>query len=584
MPVAKQPVRPARGSRPKREQSQCPPVAARTPIVPPTIATFELPFSCPKQPVSRANLTLSNENGLGRAELSQPNSLQKSDLQTHAQTDSEKRRGRVILAVAVALVALLAAALAAHAYVGLFARYMADDYCTAGTVRTAGLLETQRHFYLAWSGRFSFTLTVSLVELLGTGVVPYLPLAALVCWVAVTAWAVYELLAHTLGRRPVLFSVLIAELIVYATVTDNTGGVFEALYWQTGMLTYVAPLILLTTLVGFYARAVRRTDVRVTGAASLATFFAAAFFAGGFSETSAFMQIGAFAAACAAANFLSDSERRRRLLPALVSGLCGSVASLAVVALAPGNNAREATLPAHSDLLTVFARALSNTLTHAFTEHNYGVTFAPRWAALLLAAMLSFYLSMRSDNDGGATRRWRRMLWLAGSGMFVYFCCFFPASYAISSAPPPRALVVAQFVLVCTLVLLGWAGGEAAGVYFNSKRLKPQRALVASLTALVMLLSFTFAASTRRTFALAERARPLARLWDAHDASIRARVEGGEKNLTVPVAYNIGGTDAMTANPDWYVNKCMAVYYGAQSMTGVPDKEGLMSVIGDVDR
>ena len=72
--------------------------------------------------------------------------------------------------------ALLAAALAAHAYVGLFARYMADDYCTAGTVRTAGLLETQRHFYLAWSGRFSFTWTVSLVELLGTGVVPYLPL------------------------------------------------------------------------------------------------------------------------------------------------------------------------------------------------------------------------------------------------------------------------------------------------------------------------------------------------------------------------------------------------------------------------
>lgn len=480
--------------------------------------------------------------------------------------------------------ALLAAALAAHAYVGLFARYMADDYCTAGAVRVLGLLGTQRHFYIAWSGRFSFTLTIGLVELLGTGVVPYLPFAALVCWVAATAWAVYQLLSHALGRRPVLHSVLIAELIVYATVADNTGGVFEALYWQTGMLTYVAPLILLTCLAGFYARALRRAGGCTSGAASLAAFFAAAFYAGGFSETSAFMQIGAFAAACVAAYFLADRERRRRLLASLVAGLAGSVASLAVVAVAPGNDVREATLPAHSDLFTILARALSNALTHAFNEHNYGVTFAPRWAALLLAATLAFYLSLRSADDGGASRRLRRLLWLAGSGLFVYFCCFVPASYAISTAPPPRALVVAQLVLVCTLVSLGWVAGESAGAYFNFKRLKPQRALVASLAALVVLLSLTFAASARRTFALAERARPLARLWDAREADIRARIARGEKTLTVPVAYNIGGTDVMTPDPDWYVNMCMGVYYGADSITGVPDKEGLMSVVGDVER
>lgn len=486
--------------------------------------------------------------------------------------------------MAVALVALLGAALAAHAYVGLFARYMADDYCTAGSVRTAGVLGTQRHFYLAWSGRFSFTLTISLVELLGTGVVPYLPLAALVCWVAATAWAVRELLAHKLGRRPVLFSLLIAELIVYATVADNTGGVFEALYWQTGMLTYVAPLVLLTTLAGFYARALRRADVHADGAASLAAFFAAAFYVGGFSETSALMQIAAFAVACAATYFLADASRGRRRLLSLVAGLSGSVVALATVAVAPGNNAREATLPAHSDLFTVFLRALSNALTHAFGEHNYGVAFAPRWAAPLLAGALAFYLSPRSGENVGTPKCPRRMLWLAGSGLFVYFCCFFPASYAISTAPPPRALVVAQLVLVCTLVSLGWVAGEAAGAYFNFKRREPQRALVASLAALVVLVSLTFTASARRTFALAERARPLARLWDAHDASIRARIAGGEKSLTVPVAYNVGGTDVMTADPEWYVNKCMAVYYGAYSMTGVPDKEGLMNVVGDVER
>jgi phosphoglycerol transferase MdoB-like AlkP superfamily enzyme len=239
-------------------------------------------------------------------------------------------RGRFVRLAAYALTALLGLALAAHAYVGFFTRYVADDYCTAAAVRTAGLLVTQRHFYLAWSGRFSFTLTISLVELLGTGVVPYLPTAALVCWLAATTWAVHELLNTSLGRRPLLFSFLLAELIVYATVADNVNGVFEALYWQTGMLTYVAPLVILTALAGFYARSLRHAKLNAPRAALLLPLtFAVAFYAGGFSETSALMQIGAFAAAVAATLALSDATRGRRLLPSLISGLTGSVRATA---------------------------------------------------------------------------------------------------------------------------------------------------------------------------------------------------------------------------------------------------------------
>ena len=50
------------------------------------------------------------------------------------------------------------------------------------------------------------------------------------------------------------------------------------------------------------------------------------------------------------------------------------------------------------------------------------------------------------------------------------------------------------------------------------------------------------------------------------------------------VAYNIGGTDVMTPDRNWYVNQCMAVYYGAYSITGVPDREGLRIVVGEPDR
>jgi hypothetical protein len=64
-------------------------------------------------------------------------------------------------------------------------------------------------------------------------------------------------------------------------------------------------------------------------------------------------------------------------------------------------------------------------------------------------------------------------------------------------------------------------------------------------------------------------------LWDKQDQEIRGAKERGETDLTVPVAYNIGRTDLMTADPEWYVNKCVAGYYGLNTITARPSAEGL---------
>src|ERR671917_175383 len=103
-------------------------------------------------------------------------------LPTHA-----KSRSATAAVASAAL--LLGAPLLAHAYVGLFTRYMADDYCTAAALRQAGLLAMQKALYVGWSGRFSFTLAAGLVETLGAGVVPYLPALVLAAWVAALVWA-----------------------------------------------------------------------------------------------------------------------------------------------------------------------------------------------------------------------------------------------------------------------------------------------------------------------------------------------------------------------------------------------------------
>jgi hypothetical protein len=471
---------------------------------------------------------------------------------------------RAALAYASAAL-LLSAPLLAHAYVGLFTRYMADDYCTAAALRLSGLLGMQRHFYVEWSGRFSFTLTVGLVETLGTAVVPYLPAALLASWLAALTWA-----AEGFGlRRPAAF--LLAELIVFATLDDNKGGVYEALYWQTGSLTYALPLVILVMLAGHAARLGRRGGGRV-GAWRLALFGAAAFYAGGLSETSVVMQTAALCLALAACLRRRRREAARAVARLLGAALLGSLLALAVVALAPGNQVRRAGLPAPRGLPSAASSSAGAALAFVFSEHNIPGTAHVRLAALLLPLLIAFHTTRTrgGDEEGGGGGPGASPLWAIPAGAFVVVvACFVPSFHVMSSEPPPRALVVPQFVLACALAAWGYAlGGALRRAYAPRAHVKVLSAALAA----ALLAAPAWAAS--KTLRRAGKARALAAVWDRQDAETRAAVARGERRLSVPLLYNIGGTDLMSRDPSWYVNACAAAYYGAESITAVPGGEG----------
>jgi hypothetical protein len=479
-------------------------------------------------------------------------------------------------AARAAAAVLLAAPLAAHAYVGLFTRYMADDYCTAAALRLAGLLGMQRHFYAEWSGRFSFTLTVGLVETLGTAVVPYLPAALLAAWLAALAWA-----ARGFGLRP-RAGFLLAGVILFATLDDNKGGVSEALYWQTGSLTYALPLVILTTLAGHAARASRRGPRRA-GAWRLALFGGAALYAGGFSETSVVMQTAALCVALAVCLWRRGAEAARALAPPLGAALLGSLLALAVVALAPGNQARRAGLPAPRGLAPAAASSVGGALAFVFSEHNSPGTAHVRLVALLLPLLFASHAArVRGGAEADEQARpgdGARALppWLIPAGaFFVIVACFAPSFYVMSREPPPRALVVPQFVLACALAAWGYALGSA----LRRARAPGARAGVLSAALAAALLAAP-AWAAARTLRRAGKARALAAVWDRQDALTRAAVARGERRLTVPVLYNVGGTDLLKRDPGWYVNACAAAYYGAESVTAVPGGEGGRVMFGE---
>jgi hypothetical protein len=471
----------------------------------------------------------------------------------------------------------LGAALLAHAYVGFFTRYMADDYCVAGTIRSSGLLLTQKSFYLGWSGRYSFTFVAGVFSLIGPRIVPLLPALALLMMLAALTWAIFPLLSGRSRRQPFLSSLVLAELIVFVTVTDNPGGVYEALYWQTGMLTYWLPLILMIVWLGLIIRVDRQKERRA-GALQLVSCVALTFIAGGFNETYAVVQICAILIAIVWCGW----RRLINLIRLLGAGLIGAIIALAVLALAPGNHVREAQYPPHPNWLIVIESSVRSAFKFLFVEPNYPATSLYRVLLLVIPALMAIFLKA-PDLDPAASplsttiknrTQLDTVILLPLSGFLVLVACFAPAMWAMSKQPPPRALLVPEFVMVCLMVAWSYSVGQLIKRFqanLGNRRLPLLTAVLAVLAAVLTIFPLVAA---RNTLARVGRVKALAAIWDRQDQEIRAAATRRETDLTVPVMHNIGGTDLMTPDPKWYVNQCVAAFYGVKTITAKPSLEG----------
>ena len=175
---------------------------------------------------------------------------------------NEASRTRTIAPAAI-LGAALAFPLAVYASIGAFSRYTADDFCWAGTLRAEGFFNAQVFYYTVYSPRYAFTFLVNLVELAGPAIVPALPAAAILVWLALLTWTFAQ---FGVGK---LRAFVLAEVAAFATL-QTAPDLAQSLYWQTGMLTYLLPLVLATFLVGWIRR--RNPSWWAVGISGVVTF------------------------------------------------------------------------------------------------------------------------------------------------------------------------------------------------------------------------------------------------------------------------------------------------------------------------
>ena len=418
----------------------------------------------------------------------------------------------------------LALPLMVWALIGGYSRYTADDFCWAGILRMEGFLTANVHYYTIYSPRYTFTFVVNLAEMAGPAIVPALPVTALVTWLAALTWSLVQF------QAPPWRALLLAEVVAVATL-QTAPDLPQSVYWQTGLLTYLLPLIMATVLIGWIRLGVQRWWA--WGLSAVITFLA-----GGLSETYLIPQNVAVTLALLAACLFGT--RRAHLLAAFGGG----VLALIVIVVAPATATRVHGTPADLGL------TLSASLATAYMQAYRLVRFFPFTVLLCLGAPI---VVLRQSHRIGI--KWFVLVSLAVLVTLPF--CYFPSFYAQNGNPPARSLIVPGALLIGYLLFAGYALRGLAAPVFSADRV---RAVALAAMAVVPLVVATMTLPDQAT------AASYAALFDAEDQQIRASRDAGETNLTVPpLPTNLGENFVTSNRTDWF-NGCVARYYGVDSI------------------
>lgn len=463
-----------------------------------------------------------------------------------------------IWALGLAVAALLPPVLTA-AYVGRFSRYLADDFCTLGSLRQLGFWGSQAYWYMHWSGRFSFTFLVNVAEWIGPQIVPILPALGLILLSLSLALVFRTWLAGRPSHR--LASAAFGLVVIYETIA-GTPNLYQSVFWQTGLLTYVVPLI----SISFFAAWVQRQELANRSTLPILGLAACwAFVSVGFSETVGSVIVSALLGALILVGLLMRSNPSQpSCLRLLAAGLLGGLLGMVVVAAAPGNAVRQSLLAPSTNLLAWLYETFRN--AYIFSVKTYRADPVRVALGLLLPFFGSLTLVRR---DLGMPVRLAdakaRIAFLVVLPLFTFalvMACMAPVQYAMSSYPDGRVLITAEFTIAAGMGLWGVAAGTTLADMTLGRW--PAHVRTGQLVALLLALVVMGAGAVQTARSIASQvpdARTFAEASDKRLSAVQQAMGQQIDTLAVASLNHMGGLEEISRDPSNWVNLCFSQAY-----------------------
>jgi hypothetical protein len=452
-----------------------------------------------------------------------------------------------------------------HAYAGSFMRLNGDDYCYGATQAKYGFWGAQRYAYeqigqLYNGNRYSLNLSLAIMGLFPPKLYAVTPGAAILLWLLSILFFLYQLKLF-FGLRLHNFEMLFCGLSLIFFTLYFTRDVTQILYWYTGMSTYFMPLVIIILLFGLIFRAARSHKVIFF----LPLIFFVAFLAGGFSETTALLQLCCLGILALLAGF---SHRRREIsglfLPVFFA-LLATILSIIVLAFSPSIKVRLG-MHNHPALIELFVLTLRYSFDFLYTS----LASLPLPYSLILIQGLLYSLVRKATYEIPD----KVLLNPRVVGLFVIGCflavaaSFAPSIYAQYAYPGERAILPSRFIQSIALFGIGFYLGTlfpAAGLKFKES-FRPYSFLVFFLYTVALGVY-----SIRAVIPIAAQIPKFQRwayIWDIRDQEIREDKQNGIRDVNViQIDHVIYDVAELSANPLDVYNECAAVYYGVNSIT-----------------
>jgi len=461
--------------------------------------------------------------------------------------------------------AMAGIALLAYAYLGTFARYFADDYCLSGKLFQMGFWKAQVNLYTTWSPDFIRMFFISLSELPGHSSIRAWPAFTILAFTLASIWMLHEISKSLSLNLSNWIVILLAELIVLFTLAAAPNQ-FQILYWRIGLVSYTVPMVFFPLLTGVLLYSARKTVPGHVPFGAMLVPALVAFVGGGFSETYVTLQTSMIGLALLFVLFWVKNQEKRKWVMLLSGALAGSLLSMLVIVISPGNAYRIALMPARPGLFSLIYMSITNAFLFIYTflrTNSFLVVL------LLSGTMLVAYIHYIARKNTQHLRPSILVLTILLAPLIGYILVIavcLPSAYAESSMPDGRVLVEAGFILVLMMMVEGFIIGASLGQLHELAGESPPfyLELISAILMLAILIYPLYVGY--KAYQKIPEYRALSVSWDKRDAQIRAARLSGESRVIVKGLNAPGGLAEFRTDPADWVNQCAASFYDVNSI------------------
>ena len=450
--------------------------------------------------------------------------------------------------------------LGVYAYLGIYFRYWADDWCYNADFHNVGFLETLSGYIdnvTYTPSRYSVTVLAGLFYPLGVFGLQLLAPLTLLLW----TWGLVRLFKNISlisgYSLSTLQAILLAAMIVYFSVY-LAPHLYQSLYWNTGFFTYTFPLVIAPWVLTLVIDQNPSTSKLI-----LIAFLA--LLAGGFSEASCTVLVSILALYTVIAFIGSRYQKlwAQKTFPSALVALSFALIAMGLLIFAPSTQIRAerygepASLPELVVLLFNFTREF---VTLSVKDYQQILIF-------LLAGLFGFVLNSK-EREINISKALGLGIGIFTLAVLLVAASLTPSAYIERGLPILRTQIIPRYIMVFAFVAMGWIAGYALRNLYAPTWLQTT-ATVALLIGLIFPI-LTIFTSSKYVPVYSQRAQ----LWDEREATILSAIEDNQERVEV-IAIDgapVGGIRDFDppGKTGFWISRCAMDYYGIRFQVTLP--------------